>query len=631
VEAIQNFIDFVKTVFGWIFLIGIIVFAGAAGYSVGGVMGALLIGGGVAIWAFAQGGEITYRVLRGNKLSSYEQARRVAERHLRNGDTGILFGRLCLPSKVATQHLLISGTTGSGKTLLIRLLMQKAFADIGLAKPGGNRALIYDGKKDLLGLLYGMLQPHTLHVNFDPFDSRSVRWDIASDVSDPASAREMAAILFPKEDAEHQPFFPLALQLLAGGIMTVFMEKASGQWTFADLIYALKSPDRIRKILQSTERGQETLSQIFSEGDTLNNIMATLATRLQDYEIVASLWNHAETAYSLTEWSDGEAVILLRKHHIGSKAVDAINRALFHRASQLLLSKPNSESGRSWIILDELATAGKLEGLSDLMDKGRSKGVCTVLGFQNISGLKEAYGEYGAEKLTALCTTKALLRFEDETNATWASGYFGRQEVRVTTKNKTQNSDGNSSTSTSYEDRDREVVMYSEFQNILPVSNRNGLTGFFTTALTGPYKDTIPGSWLFREGTLAPDLTEHNFVPRPPDQQWLRSWTEADMQRLTGKSVVSSKQLPSSCEDKNGHVSESDTAKSVGASRRRALLAAVNSTPSNDAEDAASAAPASSAVPASTQTKIGLPKRAEVETWDFSKSTREVWDFSQKP
>ncbi|MFX8836738.1 type IV secretion system DNA-binding domain-containing protein, partial [Acinetobacter baumannii] len=58
---------------------------------------------------------------------------------------------------------------------------------------------------------------------------------------------------------------------------------------------------------------------------------------------------------------------------------------------------------QAWFFLDEVREAGELDGLSRLMTKGRSKGACVVLGFQDIDGMRDVYGDQVANEICAQC------------------------------------------------------------------------------------------------------------------------------------------------------------------------------------------------------------------------------------
>ena len=72
---------------------------------------------------------------------------------------------------------------------------------------------------------------------------------------------------------------------------------------------------------------------------------------------------------SLNEWVSDRGkencVLILGNNERARAAMDRINQVLFKRVTELLLDLPEDRTGtrRNWIFLDELADAGKLEGL----------------------------------------------------------------------------------------------------------------------------------------------------------------------------------------------------------------------------------------------------------------------------
>ena len=94
---------------------------------------------------------------RGRKLRSYEDALADAKALRAEDDNGLWWGMMKLPSRVATSHFAIVGSTGSGKTISIRLLMQSILPNIGTGKD--QRALIYDAKQDMVSILAGIKPP----------------------------------------------------------------------------------------------------------------------------------------------------------------------------------------------------------------------------------------------------------------------------------------------------------------------------------------------------------------------------------------------------------------------------------------------------------------------------------------
>ncbi len=170
----------------------------------------------------------------------------------------------------------------------------------------------------------------------------------------------------------------------------------------------LQRRERLQKVLERTEQGQVRLENYFAEERSLANIMSTVRSRIAPFEPIASLWQRASMKVSLREWITGQFVLVLASNEAVGAALDAINQVMFRRLVELSLVESESEQRRSWFFLDEVREAGKLPGLSKLLTKGRSKGVCVVLGFQDVDGLKDAYGEHVAAEIIGQTSQKAI-------------------------------------------------------------------------------------------------------------------------------------------------------------------------------------------------------------------------------
>ena len=88
--------------------------------------------------------------LRGAELISFSAALKKCRKLAGNART-VYWGFLNIPASEATNHFAIVGTTGSGKTMSLRMLMQSVLPYIGQGED--VRALIYDAKSDMLPIL----------------------------------------------------------------------------------------------------------------------------------------------------------------------------------------------------------------------------------------------------------------------------------------------------------------------------------------------------------------------------------------------------------------------------------------------------------------------------------------------
>ncbi len=489
--------------------------------------------------------------LRGCALRPVHEVEPLLHRLRKADDPGLLLGRQLFPSSVATRHLAIIGTTGSGKTLLQRLLMQSALQHLG----GGReqRALVYDAKQDVLSLLGGMQINAPIHV-LHPLDARSVAWDMAADITNPASALQVASMLVPEQKQDVNPFFSNAARQIIYGVLLALMEQAPSRWTLRHVLLVLRDLHRTCHLLAGSLSTRHLL-QYFAHPSTAQNIFSSLLTHTGPYEIIAACWDRAGDSLSLTDWLAGESVLVLGNDEANRTALDTINRLLFRRVSELVLAGPevNDTGRRTWFFLDEVREAGRLDLLSRLLTKGRSKGVAVVLGFQDISGMRDAYGREVADEILGQCNTKIILRLNSPETAAWAAKLFGNREVLETRRGRSRthrmslNGESSSGVSVSHSIVRLPVVLDSEILSLPETSRADGLTALFTNPATGPFLDHLPGPWLTK-ALMSPDSTIPNFVPRPDSHQYLRPWTQADDDLLGLKSPDAQPELNSWCQ-----------------------------------------------------------------------------------
>jgi len=463
---------------------------------------------------------------RGRKLISYKKALKLSEQ-LMEGETEYLYwGGLNLPLSIASTHFAVIGSTGSGKTILIRLLMQSVLPRIG--KGLDSRALVYDAKQDSMSMLKGIV-PESEIILLNPFDRRGVAWDMAKDITSPTTAQQVATILIPEEKNISQPFFSDAARHLLSGVLISLIQNSPGKWNFRNVLLSLSNLERLKKVLLSCPATKDIAEQYLHDGITARNVMSTLATKMQRYQFVAAAWDRATRSISLKEWLTSESILVLGNDEATRTALDAINQVIFKRLSELILAQTESESRRTWIFLDELRQAGKLEGLSSLLTKGRSKGACIVLGYQDIEGLREVYGTQLANEIAGQCSNKAVLRCDSADTARWASALFGQREVLEVRLGVSHASNQGTSRSTNEATAKRDVVLPSEIMELMPTTRTNGMQGFILTPHVGAYSVHFDGGALMgrlaRRNMAFPDV-----IPRDEEEQYLREWnTDRDV------------------------------------------------------------------------------------------------------
>ena len=481
-----------------------------------------------------------------------------------------------LPISDATQRFLVVGGPGSGKSTVLGFLMQSVLPYI--IEPGfDHRALIYDAKRDTLPALAAMgfrteatpegpAEVRTLN----PFDKRGFAWNLCRDIDSPAAALQLSTILIAPEEHSSQPFFTDSARLLLHGVLLALLHKRKQhskesqgfKWSLRDVILIMQDVNRLRSVLLSCRHSKDRVALLLDEPKVAANIMSTVATKLLPFEIVAALWHHAEKEgriLSLNDWVNGKFILVLGSHPANRAAIQPINQGIFRRIADLLLTQPDVphpknkdepshgiHARKTWLFLDEVREAGKLDGLSSILNQGRSKGVCTVLGFQDIEGMRRVYGNEEAHEIIGQCDNKTVLRTESYPTAKWAEEHFGQALFLEYTASVSHTQAEHNSQSQSEQQtlRQAPIVLASKFMSIPRTGLKNPRTGYHNP-LSGWHDIPSVGAYGYelswpevqsrrRQGIPGrpPIYDVLGEDPRSPDDQYLEFWDDDEIKQL---------------------------------------------------------------------------------------------------
>lgn len=449
-------------------------------------------------------------------------------------DYRVIWGGLELDDAESTGHFLGVGSPGSGKSIMLRVLMQSVLQHIGTGRD--MRALIYDAKQDVLPILDAYCESTNVKT-LNPFDARGVAWDLYRDVREPRVAVEIAFTLIPREH-ESQPFFSDAARHLVYGVILSFL-LSGHEWTFADLLRGLANPSRLKRILKAHPETRDIVSRYFYDRRLVSNIMSTLATKMLTFEPIAGAWELARERISLEDWTRNELILVLGNSETSRTAINAVNRCLFKRASDLTLQQSESFTRRTWFIIDEASEAGRLDGFVSLLKKGRSKGACVAISFQSVSGLRDQsmYGPHFTDEILGQIANRFFGRIECPETAEWASRLLGDQEISKcsVTHGGGSDPDGKPSGNT-YSVTEQDVivraVLPSEFMSMTPCNRDNGLSGYFLVRSVGCYRASFSGEEVFDHWLFPTNDSVAEFVPRDPRAQLIRPWTSEEERKF---------------------------------------------------------------------------------------------------
>ncbi len=318
------------------------------------------------------------------------------------------------PERVETQHTIVSGTTGSGKTVLISDLVAQVRAR-------GERCVIYD---KMGSYTRAFLDP-SRDVLMNPLDARAPRWSPFLEARDPRDFDMMAAALIPQQKDTVDPFWVTAARQLFSNGAGVLRQR--GETRNAVLVDHLLKTD----LTALAEAMEGTVAQSIVDPEnpkTALSVRAMLTANLSALELLPDQGR----PFSIREWvarEGGEGFLFLTSRGDQHASIRGLISTWLEIAVNALLSLEQDEGRRIWVILDELPTLHQVPSLQPGLAESRQFGGCFVLGVQVASALRDLYGRNGAETISGLCGTRVVLAAPDRDTAQWSADSLGRSEV----------------------------------------------------------------------------------------------------------------------------------------------------------------------------------------------------------
>jgi hypothetical protein len=489
---------------------------------------AILAGGVVYFLVLAVTGSDESGVERGEILLPEWKVRFSSWWQTRNDPLKFFWGGLYLPYSAGNVGLAAVGAPKSGKTVSIRLFLQSVLPHVGVVPD--HRALIYDAKAEMMPILSGMrIDTHPqngLVKILNPYDIRSYYWEMSKDINDTEIAPQLALLFVPVNTSKDEMWSDAAREVI-GGVLEAFI-LGQKKWTLRDLLCATRTEERLKMVLGACDSTAGLIDEYLDKGRTTQGILIQLRSRLSRFRGIAALWDNMpeERGISLTDWLNNPngSILLLGAAKEGTP-LNAVNKLIIERIGQLIFERQTDcDSRRTWIVIDELRQCGKLD-LSTIGNMGRGRGASLVIGYQDQSGLRDAYNENIAEELLGMCQHKAFFRLSSSVTAKWASEEFQDQDVKTS----------------SGDIRTQPAVLPGEFtsnKHIPETNEQNGLTGYYKSLSIGAYKRRLKGKKLFNE-MLEPKNEGIAGIERIDVNKYpFKDWTEADLQRLGYKDKI---------------------------------------------------------------------------------------------
>ncbi len=352
---------------------------------------------------------------------------------------------LRVPYATEASHFLIVGDTGSGKSSLIRQMLEQI-------EGRGESAIVYDPAREYTPQFY---RPERGDVILNPLDQRMPYWSPGEEVRHEAEALTLAASLFPDRPNDNRFF--------TRGPREVFAHLLTFNPTPAELAWWMSHDEEIDRRVQGTDVAS-TISQ--SAPAQREGVLAELKMVANVFKLLPSE-KETKQRWNTLEWSKERRGWLFLPSTPESRERLAPLMSLWLDTLVLrLMNQGQVSSRRTWFVLDELASLQKLPQLHTAVTENRKSGNPVVLGFQGRSQLETRYG-HEAEAMLSQPATKIFLKTSEARAAEWISKMIGEVEIERLRETRSDRYRGaGESKSYSLDRRVEPLVMASEITGL---------------------------------------------------------------------------------------------------------------------------------------------------------------------
>jgi Type IV secretion-system coupling protein DNA-binding domain len=354
------------------------------------------------------GGAPYVRHLRGAKMVPVERlARMTRDRKAEQ----VIVAEVPMPLKAESLHTLVQGSTGTGKSVLLRRFAYSALLRL-------DRMVVVDPNGDLYSK-FG--RPGDKLLN--PYDARTEEWSFFNEIREDFDFERLALSIVPHiKEAEAEQWRAYGRLLLAE------TARKAARTGHANLPYVFDlltgDVEQLRDFLADTKA-----RTLFVDGAdrALGGARFVLGDQL------AAQLRMPVGGFSLREWLEdehgGNLFITWREDQVES--IRELISCWVDIVCTYSLSLPENEDRPLWVFLDELHTLGKLTSLIAAATKGRKHGIRLVGAVQSTAQLSSVYGVDDGQILRSCFRNLVVLggsKTDDKTAEDMSKG-LGEQEV----------------------------------------------------------------------------------------------------------------------------------------------------------------------------------------------------------
>lgn len=322
-------------------------------------------------------------------------------------------GKISLVKGTETQHILVTGGTGSGKTNCFHHLLPQI-------RSQEQRAVIIDTTGAFIERYYQKERD----IILNPFDERGASWHPWCECQDKFDYEALAESFIPLSYSNQDQYWHTAARSLFSSILLKLAQTQQlselKQWLLFEPL------SKVAAFVQGTKAASHVDLNSERTAGSVRSVAASFLSCLEFLHQTAS-------PFSIREWVksgvEGSWLFLACKPNQRS-ALNSLLSCWFSVAMRSLLALPLDLQRRLWFIIDELPTLHRLKDLESFLTESRKYGGCALLALQSPAQLESIYGPEVTRTILGNCATKIVFAEQDPEIAAKISKAFGEREIK---------------------------------------------------------------------------------------------------------------------------------------------------------------------------------------------------------
>ena len=370
-----------------------------------------------------------------------------------------------------TRHILITGSTGSGKTNCLHSLLPQIRAK-------KQPAIIVDTEGDMVKRYYR----EGKDIIINPFDEKGVNWDMLAEIiGDKKYAKQLANAIFTGDSADSfsydEKWNSWAKLTFLGCIEYLLKNK---NFTIKELhqMLHLISIEELAKKLQGTSAGN-LMKTTSTQNSAPHNIRINVieATEWLEYLKDIDKTSKDSKSFSFRKWfkelgakQDKDQWIFISCSGGDTKILLPFFKVLVDVAMTNLIEIGINHDRRVWFVFDELSQLKYIPSLQDNITLLRKYGGCVLVATQSLNQILNYYGREMGAVMLGQFNTSVVFRIIEVNEAKIVARRVGEIEFLMHQKNTSYGaSEYRDGVSYSEVERKKELVSVNDFANLNPL------------------------------------------------------------------------------------------------------------------------------------------------------------------